>query len=144
MVTKSFDTFRYEYPDPIEKTSSPEGTKRFQIFSWIFTWHGENNLQWKQPSNLVIYSDSSWYIYARHLANMRRTKAIWDFGNHRTFLVAVIYYDKDKKVIGASDYVLWGLDYKKEIWNKDSRGSDEFVKAREPEIQFASCAQWIR
>lgn len=146
MPDQAFNVYSHSQIGSIEKGSQHKGllVNRWQIFSWTFTWPGQDSLHWDQPSNLVVYSDGSWYIYAKHLANMRRTGGILDTGDYRTFLAAVTYMDKDKKVIGATDYLLAGLDYKQEVWDKDNGGVDSFVRNYEPEIQFASCTQWIR
>jgi hypothetical protein len=79
---------------------------------------------WDHPSNMIIYTDGSVFVYAHHLANMRRNGGIGDQGDTYTFLVNIVIYNGayvnkmcQGSVIASKDVVLDTLDYRDEFWD---------------------------
>jgi hypothetical protein len=78
---------------------------------------------------MVIYTDGGVFIYAHHLANMRRNGGIGDQGDPYEFLVNVrIFsgpYDGKNctgQVLGAKDVSFGTLNYKDELWDQTATG----------------------
>ena len=123
-----------------------------QMFSFDFSNWNPNSLHWNPPSNLLINSDGSWYMYAKHIANMRRTGGIFDTGRRYTFLANVSYFSgwdtTNERCVGtvlhSKDYVLISLDYKQERWDVSARGTDNRIPEIRSRVQCASVTRWIR
>ncbi len=138
----------------VEKEVSHKGlaTTTGQIFSFNFVDWEPNSLHWRGPSNLLINSDGSWFMYAKHLANMRRTGGFLDTGRYYTFLANVTYYsgwDGNNKqckgsVLHSKDYVLKGMKYKVEMWDVTAQGTDSRVSEIASKARCAAVTRWMR
>lgn len=125
---------------------------KYTVFEFVLADWNPQSLHWNVPSNLLIYNDGTWFLYARHLANMRRTGGIWDTGRHYTFLANVVYFSgwdpNAKKCVGvvlhSRDYILRGLDYKQEDWDVSATNVDGQLPAILPQVRCASVTRWIR
>ena len=126
------------------RTKVTEAALKSEIFDVKFDTWEPNSLHWVAPSNMIIYSDGSWFIYAIHIANMRRTGGLFDVGQYRTWLVNVQYLNAQDSVVHASDYVLRGLDYKGEVDNATAQGVDRRLAEIEPQIIKARFTRIIR
>jgi hypothetical protein len=148
------------YKPATDKTFSSQAVKTnsgIQIQSWnaftfaFATWEPDH-LHWNEPSNFIIRSDGTWYLYAAHLANMRRTGGIFDTGNRMSALINVTYYDGwdaasskcTGTVIHSSDYSLRSLDYKDEVFNADASGTDTTFAGVVGSARCASVTRWWR
>lgn len=128
--------------DRFKPTSTASKTQKFdfKFDEWV-----PNHLHWHAPSNLIIYSDGSWFIYAKHIANMRRTGgAFFDTGDYWTWLVNVQFFNAENSVVHANDYVLDGLNYKYEVDNATAKGIDKRFGEIESQIVRAQPTRIIR
>lgn len=136
---------------PLKPVHRSQYTALYQMFSFQFPTWAPNSLHWDEPSNLNIQSDGSWYIYARRLANFRRTGGVLDTGNIYTALANVTFYDGpivnnqcSGSVVHSRDFVLGSLDYKREVYDIANRGTDPQIAANESKIRCASVTRWWR
>lgn len=90
------------------------------------TWQPDS-LHWVAPSNLLIYTDGSWYFYASHIANMRRTLPILDGGARWTWKVHLDFKNSSESIIYSTDYVLRTLNYKEEENHAQIYGYDNYL-----------------
>lgn len=135
----------------LEITQSHKGltTPKYQMFTVSFENWEPDSLHWNVPSNININSDGSWFLYAKRLANMRRTGGIIDSGHTVSFRVDVAYWDGvagEKcagSVIHANKYYLKSLRYKQEAWEVVARGTDPAIPGLESRIRCATFSQWI-
>ncbi|MER0204345.1 MAG: hypothetical protein DU480_10920 [Nitrosomonas sp.] len=133
-------------------TSEPKEEHRgiisptYQLFDMQFSSWNANHLHWDAPTNMAIQSDGSWFIYAKKLANMRRTGGAFDTGDRWTTLINVTFYtgplNGQKQctgsVIHSRDYELMTLDYKEESYNVTARGSDSEIARAASNIKCGS------
>ncbi|MFN7780240.1 MAG: hypothetical protein ACK5RK_15500 [Betaproteobacteria bacterium] len=115
----------------------------FQRLTFTFSTYAPRSLHWDAPSNMNIHSDGTWFIYSKHMANMRRTGGFFDTGGLRTAYVNVAYYDGRLNAQGhctgtlihSREYPFITLDYKEERWDVTSRGTDAVVASLGNRIQ---------
>ena len=147
--------FKIEKQESIELGKSIKGIERFsayEVFSFDFPNWEPDSLHWNPPSNWLINSDGTWFMYAKHLANMRRTGGLFDTGSYRTFLVNITFYEGynsttnkcEGNVIHSRDYILAGLDYKQQRWDVSTSGTDQYFADNLSRISCASATRWIR
>jgi hypothetical protein len=106
---------------------------------------------WDHPSNAVIYSDGSVFIFAHHLANMLRTCPISDCGSNFAFGMNFTFFQSYDAVnnrcagsaLASQDFTLRSLDYRDEVWDVSSTGQ----LAQPDVLNTTEClqpSQWIR
>lgn len=114
----------------IQKNILNSTTDKYVIFDVQFTNWEENHLHWVSPSNMVVYNDGSWFIFASHIANMKRQNGPFDVGWEYTWYISVQYLNAQNSILHSKDYVLRTLNYKGEVDNVTASGVD----ARLPEV----------
>lgn len=107
------------------------------------TWE-PNSLHWVAPSNIIIYSDGNWFLYAQSISNQRRTGGFLDTGDDRTWLVATEFLNAQGSVVHAQEYVLRSLGYKHSEDNVKSSGNDSRLAAVVAQIVAANFTRTIR
>lgn len=120
------------------------GLKAFIDWSADFPSWEPNSLHWVAPSNWLIRSDGSWYIYASHVANMRRMPGPFDTGWNYDFGFSVAYQDSNGTVIHAADHHLVSLKYKEERNDVPNNGLDPRYAEIRAQIVSASGRQYMR
>lgn len=130
---KADEGFAKAEPKKLQSTSKAPAIFKHDFANWE-----DNNLHWRSPSNIIIYQDGSWFIYASHLANMRRnSNSIINDGPNRGFYVTANYYSERNctgAVIHSSKYHLQSLQYTGESDNVTSKGQDQHLGELEPQI----------
>lgn len=109
-------------------------SSRYELFSSSFDDWQPDSLHWLKPSTMNMNSDGSWFLYAKYLANNRRTGGIIDSGNTVSFSVVVTYWNGapsgDKctgTVIHSNRYYLKSLRYRKDAYDVSARGTDSAI-----------------
>lgn len=125
---------------------------KYQVFNFVFSDWNPDSLHWNQPSNLTFQSDGSWYIYAKHIANMRRLGGVIDSGARYTALANVTFFDGPLNaqkqctgsVVHSQDYTLGTLNYKQETWDASNRDTDSTLASVIARVKCASATRWWR
>ena len=133
-------------------TSKGYVSAKYQMFDIQFDDWQPDHLHWNTPSNMAIQSDGSWFIYAKHLANMRRLGGIFDTGAVYATIVNVTFYNGPLNaqkqctgsVVHSRDYSLRSLDYKEEAWDVTSRGVDQDIARIAGQVKCGSFTRWWR
>lgn len=119
--------------------------RKYQMFSTSFPDFQPGDLHWIAPSMININSDGTWFIYAKHLAHLRRTAKNTNSGKSVHFSTVVKYWDgkasKDKctgKVIHAHRYYLRTLRYRDEALDASAKGTDPAILGLASKIRCAS------
>lgn len=136
----------------MQKTERSLTTSGYQLFSIQFATWVPDHLHWDAPSNMNIHSDGAYFIYSKHLANMRRTGGFFDTGNRYNTLVNVTYFDGPLNgqnqctgtVLHSRDYHLRGLDYKDEAWDVTANGMDNRIAEIAARVKCGSFTRWWR
>lgn len=129
------------------ESSGQRGLGKFAQFTPQFATWEPNSLHWQAPSNLVVYSDGTWFLFAQHCANFRRLGGSFDTGATYTWFVDAIYYDQPGgvgNIIHAINYGLVSLPYKSERDNVTASGFDARYLALEPKILSARFGRSLR
>lgn len=116
----------------------------YKIYDIQFETWEPNSLHWVAPSNLIIYSDGTWFLYAQRISNQRRTGGSFDTGNYRTWLVSVEFLNNTGSIVHAGEYILGGLNYKSSDDNISSKGQDNRFAEVLSQIVSARFTQIIR
>lgn len=103
-----------------------------------------DSLHWNAPSNMEIYSNGTWFIYAAHVANMRRASSLFDQGWYYNFGVTVTFYSRSNSVLHLTECPLIGLNYKEEKWNVSASGHDPRIAEILPDCTHANFSRWMR
>ena len=117
--------------EPMELVKRSERTIIYEIQfpTWI-----PNHRHWVAPSQLMIHDNGDYSLFAKHIANMRRTGGIFDTGPRAEWYASAEFYNKNGSLIHTKKYSLGKLLYKQEIDNAKTSGTDS---------QFASVISQI-
>lgn len=121
-------------------------------FSINFDNWNPDHRHWNPPSNMLIYSDGSWFMYAKKISNQRRECQIIDCGSSYTFLANITYYSGydaatntcTGNIVHSEDYALGTLRYKEERFDATANGVDAKFANVNSQAICASTTQWIR
>ena len=131
----------------IEKSAASLENFKYALFTAQLKSWEPNSLHWAAPSNFIMYSDGTWFLYAQHCANFRRLGGLVDSGASYSWYLNMTYFNQSGGVgdiVHARDYLLTTLSYKQEKDNVTASGFDNAFLSLSPSIESAIVSRAFR